>query len=204
MAVLRSTTQTKPDTRLASVLVGTLLAILVSGCSSKPEILPQEAFWQNLSQLCGKAYPGRVIADSTQSPVFRDKTLLLHVAECDEGSVSMPLLIDGRPWATLVVSRDEDRLDLEHLHEARPDGDGPPSGYGGPTRGTGTEVSQDFYADEFTIALDEDAADTVWTIELRPGAVMQYVLRREGTDRRFRAVFDLSRGRPAPTIPSLR
>ncbi|MEQ8317928.1 MAG: GAF domain-containing protein [Phycisphaerales bacterium] len=193
--------------RLARCSLTLLLAACVIasvGCSSKPEVLPRDAFWANLTQLCGKAYPGRVVEDSTNSPIFRDRLLMLQVAECDESSVAMPLLIEGRPWATLVIRNEEESLDLEHLHEPGTDGQSPPSGYGGPTRGVGSEFAQDFYADEFTISLDEDAEDTIWTIELRPGAVMQYILRREGTDRRFRAVFDLSRGRPAPTVPSLR
>lgn len=178
--------------------------MLVSGCSSKPEVLPQQAFWESLNQLCGKAYPGRVVEDSTQSPVFSGKPLLLHVAECDGASVRMPLLVDGRPWATIIISQNERGLVLEHQHESDEGGGGPPSGYGGSTRGTGTEVSQDFYASEFTIALDEQAENTVWTIELRTGAVLQYGLSREGTDRRFRAAFDLSRGRPAPTVAPIR
>lgn len=186
--------------RPLAIFFGVCLVMLVSGCASKPEVLPQQTFWENLNQLCGKAYPGRMVEDSTHSPLFREKPLLLHVAECDGASVRMPLLIDGRPWATLIVSRNESGLVIEHQHEVGDGGGGPPSGYGGSTRGTGTEVSQDFYASEFTIALDEDAENTVWTIELRTGAVLQYGLRREGTDRRFRAAFDLSRGRPAPTV----
>lgn len=183
------------------VLVAAMLTILV-GCSSKPKVLPQQTFWDSLTKLCGKAYPGRVIEDTTQSSTFRDRALTLHVAECKDDSVSLPLLIDGRQWATLVVRRDEDTLSLKHLHTSRTDG--PPSGYGGSTRGTGTEYTQDFYADEYTIALQEEAEHSVWTIEIRSGAVLQYALRREGSDRRFRAAFDLTRGRPAPTATPAR
>lgn len=150
-----------------------------------------------MSELCGKAYPGRVVIDSTASPTFRDKPLVLQVAECSDEQLRMPLLVDGRPWATLELSRVEGNLSLKHLHEAGVDA--PPSGYGGVTRAGGTPISQDFYADEFTANLEESAADTVWTLEIRSGAVLSYALRREGTTRRLRMVFDLSRGRPLPT-----
>ena len=180
---------------LACVLLGV-------GCSSRPEILPQDEFWYNMSELCGKAYPGRVVIDSTASPTFRDKPLILQVAECSDERLSMPLLIDGAPWATLELSRVDGSLRLKHLHEAG--ADAPPNGYGGVTRAGGTPISQDFYADEFTASLEEGTADTVWTLEVRPGSVLSYSLRREGTTRRMRMVFDLSRGRPAPTVLPLR
>ncbi len=173
---------------------------VAGGCASKPEVMPQDAFWSNLSNLCGKAYPGRVFQDSTDSPTFRDRPLSLHVAECGDESITMPLLVGGQRWATLVVTREDGQLKLTHLHEPGADGTSLPTGYGGVTRGTGTVVAQDFYANEFTATLDEGAKDTVWTIELHQDAVMQYALRREGTNRRFRAGFDLSRGRPAATV----
>ena len=185
--------------RLLAGLVLVLWAMGAAvGCSSKPEVLPQDEFWMSMSALCGKAYPGRVVVDSTDSPTFSGKPLALHVAECDETRMRMPLLIDGKPWATLELTRVDGQLGLKHLHEQVQDA--PPSGYGGVTRAGGTPISQDFYANEFTESLNEDAADTVWTLEIRPGAVLGYALRREGTDRRFRMVFDLSRGRPAPTV----
>lgn len=187
-------------TRLRALMVVGMILLLGVGCAGKPEVMPQETFWIDLSALCGKAYPGRVVVDSTSSPTFRDRPLSLYFARCDENTIKMPLLVGGQPWVTLTVSRVDGHLRLKHTHEVRDDGTSPPSGYGGDTRGTGTEVAQDFYADEFTAQLDEAAGDTVWTIEVRSGAVMSYGLRREGSNRVFRAVFDLSRGRPAPTV----
>ena len=175
-------------------LVSTLFACV--GCSSKPAVLPQDEFWAGMSGLCGKAYPGRVVIDSTDSPTFRNQPLTLHVDACSEERIEMPLLVDGQPWVTLTLSRDEGQLELVHDHAS----DELPSGYGGRTRAGGTPVSQDFYANDYTIALEPDAGDTIWTLEIRTGSVLGYALRREGSNRRFRAVFDLSRGRPAPTM----
>lgn len=184
--------------RLNVLVIGGMILMLGAGCSGKPKVMPQDTYWENLSAMCGKAYPGRVVVDSTKSSTFRDKPLSLHVADCTEEAIVMPLLINGQAWATLTVSRVDGTLRLKHTHEPDADGTSPPSGYGGGTRGPGTEMAQDFYADAFTERLGEGTGDTVWTIEVRPGSVMSYKLRREGTSRRFHAVFDLSRGRPAP------
>jgi len=108
----------------------------------------------------------------------------------------MTFIVGSDRWADVQLLRSESQLDLSHTH---PTDEAMPSGYGGATRAGGTAISQDFYADEFTAMLQDGAEDTVWTIELRPGAVFSYALHRAETDRRFRAVFDLTRGRPAAT-----
>ncbi len=172
------------------------LGLVIGGCASKPEVLPQDEFWNSVSALCGKTYPGRVITDTTSSPTFGDRPITLHVRECDESEITMPVIIGSDAWVELKMSRQDGRLVLTHTHGGR---EGMPDGYGGATRAGGTAVSQDFYADEFTALLQDGAEDTIWTIEIRPGAVISYALHREGTDRRFRAVFDLARGRPAAT-----
>jgi hypothetical protein len=41
----------------------------------------------------------------------------------------------------------------------------------------------------------------VWTVEVHPGEAFVYALRREGTDRRFRMRFDLTRPVAAPPAP---
>ncbi len=46
-----------------------------------------------------------------------------------------------------------------------------------------------------------EAKTNVWTIEIEPGATFVYALRREGTDRRFRIEFDVSRRVAAPPPP---
>lgn len=172
-----------------------LLAVGV-GCAGKPKVVPQDTFWNNLASLCGHEFPGEVVADSTKSPTFRDRPLVLRLAECTEDTVTMPMLVGGRAWVTLTLSREDGALRLSHEHPIRDDGTSLTSGYGGTTRGTGSNAAQDFYADEFTSLLREKSADTVWTMEVRPGAVLTYSLRREGTNRRFRAVFDLKRAKP--------
>jgi hypothetical protein len=57
-------------------------------------------------------------------------------------------------------------------------------------------------ADRSRTWLIPPARTNVWTIEVDPqGRRFAYALRREGTDRRFRVGFDLSRAVPAPPPP---
>ena len=63
--------------------------------------------------------------------------------------------------------------------------------YGGDAEGRGEGTRQDFPADSYTAELVPAAASNVWTLELRPGELFAYALRREGSDRRFRVEFDL-------------
>lgn len=46
-----------------------------------------------------------------------------------------------------------------------------------------------------------EASTNVWTVEVVPGNLFAYALRREDTDRRFRVEFDLSQPVPAPPAP---
>ena len=56
-------------------------------------------------------------------------------------------------------------------------------------------------ADSATAAMLPVAATNVWTLELDSGASFSYALRREGTERRFRADFDLTRPVAPPPPP---
>lgn len=176
------------------ILIGAML--LLGGCSSKVRNPPQERFWKNLTQLCGQEFVGRVVADSTDSRTFRDKNLRLRVGPCDEDRVTMPMRIDDALWVVLTLTRQEGELTLKHDHAP---GVSAPSGYGGTTRGQGVEFVQEFFADEYTIELDQEASGTIWSIELRPDGFLAYSLVREGGPRTFRAVFDLGRQAPGAT-----
>ena len=65
----------------------------------------------------------------------------------------------------------------------------------------GTATSQAFPADAFTAELVPAAATNTWTVELVPGELFAYQLRRAGTDRRFRVEFDLSEVTDTPPPP---
>ena len=65
----------------------------------------------------------------------------------------------------------------------------------------GSDTRQEFAADVHTATLIPAASTNVWTVEVGPGERFSYALRREGTDRRFRVDFDLTRPVAAPPAP---
>ncbi len=92
-------------------------------------------------------------------------------------------------------------LRLQHDHRHEDGSEDPITQYGGDARVVGTAQLQEFRADSATAALFPAAATNVWSIEVVPGRTFAYALRREGTDRRFRIEFDLSRPVPPPPVP---
>lgn len=161
------------------------------------------AFWAALEANCGEAYEGVVVRDTPQvadSP-FAGRTLVMHVRECMPDEIRIPFHVGDDRSRTWVVTRLADGFRLKHHHLHR---DGTPDEvhlYGGDSEGPGSSEWQDFPADPFTAELVPVAATNVWTVEVVPGEMFAYALRREGTDRTFRVEFDLSRPVTPPPPP---
>ena len=170
---------------------------------NRPQLrsIEQEAFWTRLTQLCGRAFQGRMTEGTAPGDsVFRQNRLVMHVRDCGADEVRIPFHIGPDASRTWIVSRVDGALRFKHDHRHE---DGTPdsiSNYGGDTRHQGTSVRQEFPADSFTAKLLPVAARNVWTLELQPGRTFVYMLTRLGTDRRFRVEFDLARpvAPPAP------
>ena len=182
--------------------LGALLAFSVQ--PPPPQALDQAKFWASLQQLCGRAYSGSLVQGAPSDTAFAGKTLVIHVRQCTDSSVHIPLHAGTNRSRTWVITRSKAqpgsiRLKHDHRHE-----DGKPDSvtqYGGDTRTSGSATVQEFYADAFTSELIPAAATNVWTVEVVAGAKLAYALRREGTDRRVRLEFDLTRTVPAPPAP---
>jgi hypothetical protein len=182
-----------------------LLATAVAGCASPAANLSQGpeqiGFWDDLRGLCGRAYEGRVVEAPPGDTVFAGKRLVMHVRECATDSMRIPFHVGEDRSRTWVLRRVPGAVRLKHDHRHA---DGHPDSvtwYGGDTREPGTRGRQEFPADAWTATLIPRAATNVWTIEIQPGRRFVYALRREGTDRRFRVEFDLTREVPAPPPP---
>lgn len=192
---------------IASLACAGALAPLV-GCAARSDTpasvqtapLPssQEAFWASLESLCGMAFEGRVVEDSTGSPDFAGKTLVMQVRRCESGRIQVPFHVGDDRSRTWVFTRTANGLRLKHDHRHEDGSEDELTQYGGDTRGAGAPTRQDFHADEATARMLPPASTNVWTVEIHPGRSYVYALRREGTDRRFRVEFDLTRPVPAP------
>lgn len=162
---------------------------------------PQLLFWEGLNELCGQAFEGRVVENVPPDSSFEGRALVMHVRSCDPGEIHIPFHVGDDRSRTWVVTTTAVGLRLKHDHRHEDGTEDAITQYGGDTRGRGTSAAQDFHADPFTAELVPTAAANVWTLEVHPGEVFAYALRREGTERRFRVEFDLTRPVDPPPAP---
>lgn len=171
-------------------------------------------FWKELNKLCGKAFAGVVAADTSNSPDFAGKPLVMHVRSCEKDRIRIPFFVGDDRSRTWVLTRKGDRLQLKHDHRHE---DGTPDKvtmYGGWSTNSGEAIRQFFPADQETVYVVEapagnapTAAGNIWWIELVPGSHYSYNLRRLGREpspevgRLFTVRFDLTKEVPAPPAP---
>jgi len=161
----------------------------------------QESFWSALIALCGNAFGGRVVESTPPDTVMGRATLVMHVRECQGDTVRIPFHVGTNRSRTWVITRTSAGLRLKHDHRHEDGSEDSVTQYGGDTRAASDSIQQEFFADSLTASLIPAARSNVWTIELDRNQRFVYALRREGTDRRFRAEFDLSRPVPVPPAP---
>jgi hypothetical protein len=161
----------------------------------------QEQFWAALTELCGAAFEGRVIEAPADDTTFTGRRLVMHARQCDENEIRIPFHVGEDRSRTWVLTRTGDGLRLKHDHRHEDGSDDEITMYGGDTATPGTAHSQEFPADEHTASLIPAAATNFWTVEIVPGEMFAYALRREGTDRRFRIEFDLTNRVQPPPAP---
>lgn len=196
-------------------LLPALAAALVTGCASVPPAAPaiaQDTFFQNLTGLCGKAYQGRVVADTpppSGNDPFVGKTLVMHVRECNESQIRIPFHVGEDRSRTWVVTRTDGAagrgLRLKHDHRHADGSDDEVTMYGGDTATAGSATRQEFPVDVESITMFTREGMTVsnsntWAMEVEPARVFVYELSRPG-GRLFRVEFDLTRLVPAPPAP---
>ena len=156
----------------------------------------------NLAALCGQSFPGKVTSDDPQDDEWRVQTLTVHVRDCTDGEVRMPLHVGENRSRTWIVSRTEQGLRLKHDHRHE---DGKPDAvtmYGGDTADEGGPNAQSFPVDQESIDLFNKEGLTasvtnVWKLRIEPGATLTYQLSR--ANRNFTAEFDLTT--PVATPP---
>ena len=163
----------------------------------------QSAFWESLEAMCGQAFLGRLVENEPPSADFEGQALVMHVRECSDDEIRVPFFVGedrSRTWV-FTPSMDGQAMRLKHDHRHEDGSEDEVTQYGGDSADSGMATRQSFPADAFTAELLPAAATNVWTVELIPGELFAYQLRREGTDRRFRVEFDLRQPTDAPPAP---
>ena len=197
-----------PRHRLFSTGLAALVAVVMA-CSRQPDAAPadsastgtHDAFWNALTALCGNAYGGRVAESEPPDTVMSRASLVMHVRECSADTIRIPFHVGENRSRTWVLTRTSGGLRLKHDHRHEDGAADSVTMYGGDTRDAGAGDRQEFHADSLTASLIPAARTNVWTLELHPGHMFVYALRREGTTRKFRAEFDLTARVAQPPAP---
>lgn len=162
---------------------------------------PQDVFWSSLEALCDQAFEGRVVESVPADEAFETQTLVMHVRSCTGDEIRVPFFVGEDRSRTWVFTRTDGGLRLKHDHRHEDGSEDEVTQYGGDTQDAGTAMGQEFHADAFTAELLPASATNVWTVEVDPTRSFAYALRREGTERRFRAEFDLQQPIDTPLPP---
>ncbi|MFW7381133.1 MAG: hypothetical protein ACOH5I_20125 [Oligoflexus sp.] len=162
---------------------------------------PQNEFFQNLRQLCGKAFAGKLVKFSDSDKAWRQSKTIMHVRDCSDKEIRIPLHVGENRSRTWIITRTAQGLRLKHDHRHE---DGSPDAvtmYGGDTPNKGKATEQSFPADKESKDLFvknnlKVSVDNTWWMMIEPEKRFSYRLTR--ADRDFQVDFDLSKPVPVP------
>ena len=171
-----------------------LLLLVLAGCASSARQTPAEVFLLRLSTLCGQSFQGRLVSMDAADADMRGKPLTMTVQGCGPNGVRIPFAVGEDVSRTWVVTRQGEGLRLKHEHRHADGSEDARSQYGGDAVSPTDADRIEFPADEFSKTLFRaqgipQSAENVWAMELQPGRLFAYELRRTG--RHFRVEFDL-------------
>lgn len=175
--------------------------LLISGGAAAAQVpvlpqSPQTLFFAAVQELCGRAFEGRVVGSDAVDRDMAAQRLVMHVRSCDGEVIRIPFHVGADRSRTWVVTRTGSGLRLKHDHRHEDGSEDVLTQYGGDTASAGTATRQEFPADPFSrdLFIRQNRAvsvTNVWAMEVLPGRLFAYELRREG--RNFRVEFDLTR-----------
>lgn len=183
-----------------------ILCALLCGCATPSAgDAARDQFFKRLASLCGRAFEGVVASPpAAADAAFAGKQLVMHVRDCGKDEIRIPFHVGEDRSRTWIVTRTGAGLRLKHDHRHSDGTEDRLTRYGGDTADAGTARRQSFPADGESKALfvrEAIPASTanVWAMDVEPGRVFAYELRRPG--RFFRVEFDLARPVAPPPPP---
>ena len=161
-----------------------------------------DTFFDQLRQLCGKAFEGKVVVDNPKSDGFEGK-LVMHVRKCTDTQIQIPFHVGNNHSRTWIITKTGSGLSLKHDHRHADGNHDVQTMYGGHTLDAGWNNVQSFPADQYSKELfarlgGAQSITNVWQIFIYP-KTFSYRLIREG--REFRVNFDLSQTINLPPTP---
>ena len=165
------------------------LAVLLSACvqkndSTKAEPTHQQAFFTNLTSLCGQVFEGASTFPDDAEHDFAGRLLVANFDSCNDNEIRVKFVVGEDHSRTWVISQSTQGLLLKHDHRHE---DGTPdevTNYGGWANPKGTPWQQHFEADDETAQLIPEAATNVWMLDYNPNTqVLTYDLKRHDLPR---------------------
>lgn len=180
--------------------VSAALAVCAA-CSPSVEETPD--FFAQLEALCGQAFEGRVVSDDPRDADWASEVLTMHVRECSDTAIRVPLHVGENRSRTWVFTRQGEGLELKHDHRHEDGAEDILTWYGGMTATPPADGRAEFPADDFSKALflaegNPDSVDNVWSVTITDTS-FTYALDRP--NRHFEAEFDLTEPVDAPPPP---
>jgi len=167
----------------------TFCLLVMSTSFFAQETSEADIFWNILEQHCGKAYKGTLVLPE-EDPQFAGKELVMHIRSCEDNVIKIPFFVGDDRSRTWVLTKVDGLITLKHDHRHKDGSDDEITMYGGTATNTGKSDLQIFPADPATQKMIPAAAGNVWWITIDKTS-FTYNLRRLGTDRVFKVVFDL-------------
>lgn len=171
--------------------------LITSACAQEKS--EAQRFWESIRSICGNAYEGQLVLPENDEQ-FGGKKLIMHVRSCSENRIRIPFFVGEDKSRTWVLTFKDDRIQLKHDHRHEDGSEDEITQYGGQTTNAGQAALQIFPADEQTKELIPVASSNVWWVTINESEYT-YNLRRLGTDRVFRVVFDLTKTVDIPEAP---
>jgi len=171
-----------------------LLGLALAGCASTRPQAPADVFFLRLATLCGQSFQGRIVTTDAADADMQGKPLTMHVRDCNAREIRIPFAVGDDRSRTWVVTRTGAGLRLKHDHRHADGTEDTRSQYGGDAVRPASAERIEFPVDAFskTLFVKEgipQSTTNVWALELKPGELFAYELRRPG--RHFRVEFPL-------------
>jgi len=187
-----------------AIVLSALLALAACATIVPRSASSHDQYFDRLRALCGQAFEGRVVTNEEADRDMAAARLFVQIRSCSDVELRIPFHVGNDHGRTWVVTRTATGLLLRHEHRSRDGSEAAPTGYGGETVAPGNPRRQEFPADRATrdLFVRENipaSITNVWAIEIVPGRLLAYELRRPG--RFFRAEFDLTRPAVPPPPP---
>ena len=165
-------------------------------------IASQDAYFKNLSALCGKAFAGKISVDTPASEGFNGP-LIMHVRKCTDNQLQIPFHVGDDHSRTWIITKTGSGLSLKHDHRQKNGDYDKSTMYGGHTVDGGWANVQSFPADQYSKELfarlgNPQSNSNIWQMYIYPHT-FSYRMIREG--REFRVDFDLTKPVTLPPVP---